>query len=137
MYRCRHFGIYELVPPEIHKEYEEWKLWNLFDSVGLEVIDLLRDTYGIFIINDYQWEGSYTQSGLRTRESAYYSFTSLHSWARAFDKKPQETPLEEIRQDILDRRYGWMEKIKGLELDVPWLHIDFRNSDTLITFRPY
>ena len=136
MYKCKHFAIYELVPPDIYESYEEWKLWNLFDPTGLEVIDLLRDKYGAFLINDYQWGWDHTQSGLRTEKSKYYSFTSLHSWARAFDKRPQDTPLEKIRQDISDRKFKFMEKIKGLELGVSWLHIDFRNSDSLISFRP-
>jgi len=135
IFQCNHFGIFELVPPEL-KDSKEANLWMLFPKKNLEVIDALRDDYGKMYINTWSWDGRFSQSGIRLPSSDYYSTTSQHSYANAFDIHPQDEEVEKIRSDIMNRRFDYMEVITGLELNVSWLHIDFRNYDGLFTFSP-
>lgn len=135
IYKCKHFSIYELVPPQMKNE-EELNLWMIFPRRNLEVIDALREDYGSLIINSWEWGGKFEQSGIRLPNSQFYSQTSQHSYANAFDIHPQNEEVEKIRSDIRNRRFSYMERITGLELDVSWLHIDFRNYDGLLEFRP-
>jgi len=135
MYRCKHFSIFELVPPEFKNE-KEATLWMLFPKKNLEVIDAIREDYGKCFINTWPWDGTLSQSGIRLPKSDYYSPTSQHSYANAFDIHPLEKDVKIIRHDIIDRRFDYMRLITGLELDVDWLHIDFRNYEGLLTFKP-
>lgn len=137
IYRCKNYAIYELVPPELFNEYEEWRLWWLFPETMLRVIDNLRDDYGKIKINDWYWGGENTQSGIRIPGQYYYKLTSQHAWARGFDLHPEETDVETMRRDIIDRKKPYMKFVQGVELDVPWLHIDGRNNGgELFTFSP-
>lgn len=140
MYQCKHFNIPELVPPELYNNNKNslYKLWWLFPKVLLITIDKLRETYGPVYCNTYifNFNKPRVASGLRLPDSKYYSETSQHSYANAVDLIWFANDVEKIRKDIIDKKYEWMKNIKGLELDVSWLHIDFRNSDKLITFKP-
>jgi len=143
MYICEHYGIKELVPPEIYEIASNKKLlWLLFDKDLLEVIDALRDDYGPVIINDWPWDGSETMCGFRpfetNPEEAEYALFSQHELGRAFDLHFQNVMVEAVRLDILDQKKSYMKKIKGMELGMPWLHIDTRNNNAnnIVTFRP-
>ena len=138
MYQCEYFQIEELVPPEAMQRVQDPAiLWWLFDGRGLYVLDMLRKDYGPITVNDWIWGGEFTDSGLRLPGSEYYSLTSQHSHGRAFDAKTGDVPVQDIRKDIINRKKDYMRLITGLELDVSWLHIDFRNScGKLHTFKP-
>lgn len=137
MYICKHFDIEELVPPEVYEmASKEVNLWLIFDREALIILDNLRDTYGPLIVNDWKWGGERALSGFRPWETSTGSTFSQHKFGRAFDIIPQETSVETMRLDVLERQYTFMQRITGLELGISWFHFDVRNSDKLVSFRP-
>jgi len=135
-YQCRNFKIHELVSPDIYKSRGE-KAWQLLDDRALWTLDALRDKYGAITVNNYFWGGDREWSGLRTHNSPYYSPTSQHSFGRAFDCIFHSHTAETIRKHIQANPDADIFKyIRGIELDVTWLHFDVRNCDRIITFKP-
>lgn len=137
-YICKHFGLYELVSQELFEQYRDtqWRLWNIFDDRLLRGFDLLREDYGSITINDWYWGGEFNESGLRIPGMETYSWTSLHAWAKAFDGKPQDTPVEKIRTDILSNKKDYHKWFTGVETNISWLHLDTRNVLNRLTFDP-
>lgn len=134
MYKCKHFQIYELVPPDIYKKRDE-KAWELLDKKLLITLDLLRDKFGPMKINDYRWDGDRMWSGIRTPDSEYYSPTSQHTFGRAADIIFKDVSVDEVRNDIIYHQNATMYRfINAIELNVPWLHIDTRNCRRIKTF---
>lgn len=136
MYIPVHFKLYELLPEDYYNEmYPVFGnfLWNIFCRTGLETIDALREEYGRMLANDWYWGGKNQYRGYRPPECKIGAKLSQHRFGRAFDLIPLDTKLEVIRRDILAGKWP---QIKGLELNVSWLHIDFRNSSRLVTFSP-
>ena len=131
-YRCRHFAIHELVPPHTFQTRGE-KAWELLDERLLIALDMLRDDYGPMTVNNYFWGGDRSWSGLRDPSSPHYSPTSQHTFGRAADIIFADHETEHVRQSILTNRTAYP-YITGLELGVPWLHIDTRNCKQLKTF---
>jgi len=133
--KSKYFKIYELVPEHIYKKFGE-KAWMFIDPRLIEMIDLLKEDFpkGTITINNYFWKGKRNWSGLRVAGCPYYSETSQHSFGRAVDCIFSTYDVEDVRKHIMDNldRYKY---IKGIELDVSWLHIDVRNTDKLITFK--
>ena len=135
MYICEHFTPEELLPKQFYEEFFPRygkRLWQIFNPVGLKTIDQLRETYGKMLCNTWKWGGNLQFCGYRPPTCGVGSLLSQHRFANAFDLHPQEASVDAIREDILN---GQWPTIKGLELGVSWLHIDFRNSNKLITFR--
>lgn len=132
-YKPKHFKLEELVPPDLFEKYKDNKhiLWYQFDPRSLFSIDKLRELFGKCKINDWLWGGDYTQSGLRTQDSEYFSFLSQHTRARAFDPKFSDHSPEEVRKYILDNpNKEELKYITCIEEDTPtWVHIDTRNYD--------
>ena len=131
MYKCKHFKIEELVPPELFEQYKDapYKLWWVFDDRALYIADRLREDYGPMICNDWLWGGSRTDSGFRPFDAGDYAAgLSQHKFGRAFDFIPKNIHPDEIRKDILSDKRPYMEKIMGLELNISWLHFDTRNN---------
>jgi hypothetical protein len=134
MYRCKHFGIQELVPPKVYEDRGS-KAWELLDDRLLKTVDALRERFGACIINNWSFGGSYSESGLRTPESKHYRPYSQHSFGRAADCK-FKVDIEIIRQYILSNPDSF-EYINFVELDTPsWLHIDVRNTNRIATWSP-
>lgn len=138
MYKCKHFKIHELVPPQVYKDRGE-KAWELLDIRMLKTIDRLRDCYGSMTINNYFWGGDREWSGLRTPDSPYYSKYSQHTFGRACDCLFKDVSSEQVRQDLLNNPYTFEyigEYIESLELGVSWLHFDVRNCERIKTYYP-
>jgi len=133
VYICEHFIIEELVPPSAYKARGE-KSWGLLDNRALLSIDAIRKRYGRMTCNNWKWGGDRQWSGLRTPDSPWFSPYSQHTFGRAFDLIPSDVSVDEIREDIINKP-SLFPLIRGLELDVSWLHIDTRNSNTLKTFK--
>ena len=133
--KSKHFRIYELVPKHIYNKFGE-NAWKFIDPRLIEMIDKLKEDFpsGSITINNYHWNGNRNWSGLRTPGSPYYSETSQHSFGRAVDCLFSKYDIEEVRQYIIASQDVY-KYIKGIELDVSWLHIDVRNEDKLITFK--
>ena len=135
MYRCRHFTLEELLPKQFFEEFYPARgesLWQIFRPIALVTIDQLRDAYGKMVINNWKWGGNLQFCGYRPPTCGVGSLLSQHRFANAFDLHPQEVGIDIIREDILN---GQWPTVRGLELGVSWLHVDFRNSEKLITFR--
>ena len=132
MYKCDHFKIHELIPPEIFHSLGH-RAWGLMDERILVTIDKLQERYGTTTINNYEWGGKRVASGLRTPTSPYYSPTSQHSFGRAVDCLFRDIEVEEVRQDILMHADKYPH-IHGIELGTSWLHIDCRNAQGIKTF---
>ena len=135
MKRCKHFRIEELVSPELYNLVKTDTLWELFDEKLLITIDVLKEKFpnGSMTINNWLWGGDREQSGLRTKNSKYYSPTSQHSRGRAIDCVFSDYETEEVRQYIINnpKKFPY---IKGIEKGVSWLHIDTRLSDRVVVF---
>ena len=84
MYKCEHFSVHELVPPDVFNKRGE-KSWELLDEHLLITLDKLRKRYGSMTINNYYWGKDREWSGLRTADSPYFSAYSQHSFRRAAD----------------------------------------------------
>lgn len=133
--KSKYFKIEELVPEELYKRYGD-KCWDFLDPRLLESIDVIKERFpkGVIIINDWLWNKNRNWSGIRTSDSPYYSPGSMHSWGKAVDMIFSKYDPEEVRRDIINNPdiYPY---IKGLELDISWVHIDTRNQKELLTFR--
>lgn len=141
MYKCKHFKAYELVPPELHADYTENEIWGMFDRDALRALDWLRDTFGQITVNDWFWGGGYSQSGIRTPSSRYYSRTSMHSSGRAFDCKFKNYKAEEVRKKLkeMETNEEYIPKgIRRIENKVSWFHFDskFTGLDKIYWFNP-
>jgi hypothetical protein len=134
--KCKYFAIYELVPKHIYKKRGE-KAWELLNPLLLTALDRLKVKFnkGTMTINNYYWGGTYNYSGLRTPESEDYSETSQHTVGNGVDVKFSDYDTDEVRQYIIDNPDEFPE-IKGIELEVAWLHIDVRNSEVIKVFKP-
>jgi len=121
------FKIYELVPVELYNSVHEDVLWQMMDPGLLATIDAIKAKFpkGSMIINSYKWGGDRGWSGLRTKNSKYYSPTSQHSLGKAIDAVFTAYDVEEVRQYILDNSEEFPH-IGGIELGVSWLHVDTR-----------
>ena len=87
MYRCEYFAIHELVPPKVFQEWGE-KAWELLDERLLITLDRLRRRYGPMTVNNYYWGKEREWSGLRTKDSPFYSRYSQHTFGRAAYSTP-------------------------------------------------
>lgn len=136
MYKCKHFKIQELVPPEVYKDRGD-KAWYLLDDRALETLDTLREHFGPTTVNNWLWEGRRMNSGLRTCDSKYGTQYSQHRFGRAFDPIFKGIDTEEVREYVLSHQDEFPH-IRGLELKVAWLHFDIGNrpGDDIYTFNP-
>lgn len=140
MYKPTHFAIHELVPPAVFQERGE-SAWQLLDDRLLMTLDRLRERYGSITVNNYEWGGPREWSGLRTPDSPYYRIFSQHTYGRAADCQPKNVTIEEIQRDIQAfPNHRAFELINSMELGTlepePWLHIDVRNCDRIMTYYP-
>jgi len=144
MYKPKFFKLEELVPPDVFTLQGE-KAWLALDDRLLLALDALRYEFGPIIVNTWHSNalrfkyGKRTQSGLRTAE--YYGSqlefnksASQHKYGRAADVKFIE-PIQphSVRRVILGEPDRFP-MIHGVELDVPWLHIDCGNRRHITAF---
>ena len=134
-YICRHFSIKELVPPETIAYLGEEKSWWLFQPEALLCIDLLRDDLGPCTINNWARGGDFKYSGFRPANCTVGSQYSMHRLGMAFDMKFNGATADRAREHIRQNRerFAW---IRGMETGVSWCHIDGRNYDGLLEFKP-
>ena len=141
-YRPLHFQIEELVSPKVfNSTQDKEKLWQLFDADLLYVLDRLHNKFGTVIINNWKWGGNRDLCGLRhlwldrnkLKAEGIYMDLGMHEYGKAVDCVFKTTTAEQVRQYILSHPADFPE-IRGIELNVSWLHIDTRNRDRVITF---
>lgn len=131
MYKCKHFSIEELVPKQLFELLHEDALWKLFDPELLKAADWAKETYSPddpVTVNTWKWGGPFSQSGIRTKDSEFYSEGSAHSKGMALDMKFKNITAEAIRSDIKARmeRGEDIPYIREMEDGVNWLHISTR-----------
>ena len=129
-----YFRIEELVPKHVYELLGD-KAWDLIDNDLITTIDQLKYRYnkGSMIINNWLWDGGRQWSGLRTIDSPYYSKTSQHTLGKAIDCVFSHYKVEDVRYDIISNIHLFP-ALKGIEMDVSWLHIDVRDRETLLQF---
>lgn len=128
LYKCKHFSIEELVPKMLFDILHEDVLWGMFDQELLKAADWLRERYGPATINNWKWAGAFSQSGIRTKDSNFYSEGSMHSVGRALDMKFKNISAEAIRADLkaMNARGDMIPYICRMEDGVSWCHIDVK-----------
>jgi len=123
------FKIEELVPLRLINLIHKDLLWKLIDDDIIIAIDKIKEVFpkGSMSINTYLWSGNRTQSGVRTKNSKYYSETSQHSLGKAIDCVFGNYSTDEVREYILANQDEFP-TIKRIEADVSWLHIDVKDT---------
>ncbi len=132
--KSRYFEIHELVSESIFKKKGE-AAWRYIPPALTEAIDTIKENFpeGTATINNYFWNGDRKWSGWRTPDSPYYSPTSMHATMQAVDIVFSKYSAETVRQHIIENPTMYP-TIKGLELNITWLHIDIRNTDEVMLF---
>ena len=130
MYKCEHFIIEELVGPELASMLPEDVLWRMFPEDVLRGADWVKKEYSPHnpvTINNWKWDGAFTESGIRIPGDEFYSATSYHTHAMALDFKfdPRVITPAEIRVDLCTRNNVpyWKRVEAGTE---GWLHLDVK-----------
>ena len=138
IYVPKWFALNELIPKSAVETIPPSKAWFIFDNRLLLVADYLRRDYGRMIVNDWKWGGKNQYRGWRPFNTEIGASLSQHKFGRALDIIPQDASVDEIRNDIINRKRPYMEIIKGIEMEVNWLHIDTRNyeSPDILQFYP-
>lgn len=113
MYIPKYFSLEECFPDNFPKS------WSYFDERILISADKLRWIFGSLWVNGR----GLTQCGFRTNGSK----TSQHVFGRALDLHSDKYDSEEIRRHIIKNK-DQFPYISFIEIDVPQLHIDCRNS---------
>ena len=122
-YKCEHFKIQELVSQKLYSMVHEDILWQMFDENLLRGIDWLRDQFGPITINNWHSGGSFKQSGLRTKNSKYYSSLSMHSVGQAADLKFADWTPKQVSEKL--RQFSVVPYIMRIENGTTtWLHVD-------------
>lgn len=142
-YICQHFSIAELVPENLYNTLHEDVLWDMFDPDLLRFADWLKGfCKGASItVNDWEWSGRFYQSGLRTKDSEWYSEGSQHSIGCALDFKVRGYTSHGLRAAL--RKYeesvAPIPYITRIEDDTQgWLHCDTKPTgmDKIHYFKP-
>ena len=121
----KYFKIQELVPRNIYLSFGMKRSWNFVNQRAFEGLYALRLYIGHpMIINNYHVRGDRQWCGFRTPDSPYYSVTSQHTLANAYDIISPTITLEEL-QDFVKKNYKQF-NIGGLEVGISWLHVDWR-----------
>lgn len=77
-------------------------------------------------------------SGFRPYDESVGSSLSQHKFGRALDLIPKKVHPDEIREDIINQKFGFMKGIQAIEMGISWLHFDTRNNSSgkLLRFHP-
>ena len=128
IYQCRHFGIQELVAPEIYAARVS-RAWELLDTELLMTIDAARDAVGPITINDWHWGGMFKYSGLRPWDCAIGAKWSDHKYGRACDLKPIRVTPRELYDYMLKHpeKFPHLRSLENIEKTPSWVHVSTRN----------
>lgn len=129
------FYLEEFIPPEYYDVFSKQRLLQLIDGRIIKMAQFLRDRFGRpLYINTWKDLGDYSQSGLRTYNSRYYSPTSQHTFGRAIDIKFSDISPKEVFEDIVSnyKEYGdsFITTVEDVEYTPTWIHVDCRNVFT-------
>lgn len=154
MYKCKYFGIKELVSKAVYdyfRVYGDNFIWCFFDGEVLKDLDTIRESWGKpLIINNWSGGGSLSQCGLRSniepltkeRSAKNKPYLGGHNLGKGFDlhdKGGNNRGLFEHVSNLI--KTGKLKKMKRLEdfVSTPtWVHVDALQSvnDGLCIFKP-
>lgn len=120
----QNFKLQELVSKKVYEEYED-KSVRFLDPALINLIQTLRDRYGLVTINNWETGGERQYSGLRYLHEPHWSITSQHSFGRAADLVFKNITPDEFQQDLLDNLDSYP-TIGGFGRYQEFTHIDVR-----------
>jgi hypothetical protein len=144
MYKCKYFGIKELVSPIVYNKWGE-QAWMFFKESTLKGLDLFREAYNSpIIINNWASGGSLKQCGLRsnlddivlekTRKNGLY--LSAHCLAKGFDLHCKYGHNSKLWSSCLNliksKKAGDFMRIEAIEITPGWVHVDELQADNPI-----
>lgn len=141
MYKCRYFGIKELVSKIVYDKFGEGA-WMFFDPDTLSDLDTIREANGgSIIINNWYNGGTLSQCGLRSNMDPLVKekktlYVSSHMMGKGFDLHDglgRNSRLFGIIENLIKQKK--LKKFRRLEniKDTPtWVHVDEYQSDTII-----
>ena len=129
-YRPKHFGLRELVGPDLYMARGE-AAWELLDPRGLAVLDALRDKWGPVTVNDWHVGGGFSQSGLRDPVTGIGARLSQHKSGRAFDCKFKDTTPQAVYAYLLENadEFPGLTTLEDIAATPTWLHFDVRAAN--------
>jgi len=127
-YQCTHFTIKELCDKQTFAALGE-SAWMLFRPEALITIDKVREYFGKSItINNWHLGGNLSLCGFRPYDSAVGAKFSQHRLGNAFALHFDGLAADEVRAEILRKPDDEAFKlVTCLEIEISWVHVDFRN----------
>ena len=127
-YKPKYFKAEELVDKETFQKFGE-NSFMFFDIRLLKTLDGIREFFGKPItVNNWHVGGTMDSRGLRTIKDKTGAPYGQHRFGRAADLSVQGMTAEEVRQEIIKNQdKPPFDEIIAMELNVSWVHIDFRN----------
>ena len=147
VYKCKYFGIKELVSPVVYNKWGE-QAWMFFKESTLRGLDIIRETYNSpIIINNWASGGSLKQCGLRsnldeiplskTKRNSLY--LSAHCMGKGFDLHDKYGHNQKLWQHCYDlikqNKTGDFKRIENWNATSTgggWVHVDCFNSDIIV-----
>jgi len=137
--KTKHFQLHELVCDHIYKKYGQ-QAWQFIDPRLKITIDWIREHISRPVyINNYEWGGSQTQSGVRcnlcqlvkTKTDKRQVYMSAHCTANAVDFSVKGMEAEAVRNWLVNQTLPYPIR---LEAGVDWVHLDCRNAGQKVYF---
>lgn len=135
MYRCHHFALQELVPPEVYN-VRGTAAWELFDDRLLQALDSIRDKYGRILVNNWHRGGELRYRGFRPADCKVGAVYSQHRYGRAVDFNPLEAELETVYKAICESEIPGVTTVENIEATPTWIHLDVRNGTAVRVVNP-
>lgn len=127
----KNFRVEELVSPHLFELLGD-NAWKLFDEGFLRDVDQfvtdVKEDLGVksVIVNNWLWNGGFTQSGYREMNSATGAPRSAHKSGKGLDLKFNGCTVEEAYKYLLknQHKYSTIRRIEDLSVTPTWLHVD-------------
>lgn len=130
MYKPTHFGIEELVHPQILNAIGPTNAWLRLDEDVLKDLDAIRDTWGDVIYINF---GEHDSRGLRPPNDPDGAFWSVHKQGKAFDLVPADGNVKDLYYIVISLvKAGVLRSINTLEdrkYTKSWVHVANMNTD--------
>lgn len=144
--KLQNFRVEELVTPQAYELLGDLSI-NLFNPGFLSsydqfVTDIKRDL-GVksVIVNDWVWNGSYRDSGLRDGSTdKKFSRGSQHFVGNATDSKFNGCTIQQAADYLLENesQYPGIKRIEDLDFTPSWFHLDGKETGNnfIYIFKP-
>jgi hypothetical protein len=136
-YKCKYFKIQELVDKETYQKYGEGA-WMHFNPVALKTLDGIHEFFDKYfgkptkiIVNNWASGGNMDSRGFRSPNDNTGSKWGFHPKGNAFDFSVEGMTADSVRAEIIKHQNEPpFDEITALEINVTWVHMDFRNIDS-------